>query len=296
MRILRNISLAALGMIFLLLLPAFLLTYEHRLNATDPEQVFAAYIKASYARDFSAAYRLISLRDRRLKTEQVYAQERGSFTGFSLEVARKLSEFVRFEPIEAQIEGEQAWIKLKLKFPDSHSLAELLADWNETTLNTLSRGEQKRILSTLDALGNENKLVMIDGEEEALLRKEGRNWRVFFDWASGVRVAFKAVVPSSGVLLAAPVTKETVIGRKEPFMITYRVKNRLQKDVFARVVHRVEPAGLTRHLRIFECSLLLPIRLLPGEQSDYSTTYMIDGDLPDAAKELMVTYEFQLEN
>jgi cytochrome c oxidase assembly protein Cox11 len=111
-----------------------------------------------------------------------------------------------------------------------------------------------------------------------------------------VRVNFKAVVPPSSALVAAPVIKETVIRRKEPFLIGYRVKNRTQKAIFTRVVHGVEPAGLNRHLRMFECSLLLPIKLSPGEQSNYSTTYMIDGDLPDGVKELTVTYEFQLEN
>jgi hypothetical protein len=296
MRGLRNALLAALGMIFLLLPAAYLLRYEHRLNSTAPEQVLAAYIKASYARDFPAAYRLISFRDRRLKTVHAYAQERGSFAGFTLEIARTLSDFVKFEPIHSEIDGRQARIRLKLQFPDPDNLSQLLSDWHEATLNSLSRPEQKRIISILDSLGSQNKLIMIDSEEESLLLKEGRSWRVFFDWASGVRLNFQAIVPASGVIQAAPVTKETFVRRKEPFMIAYRVKNRSQKDSFARVIHRVEPLGLTRHLRMFECSLFVPIRLSPGEQSDYSTTYMVDGDLPDVVKEISVTYEFQLEN
>jgi hypothetical protein len=295
MRGLRTTALALLGTIVLLLPPAYLLAYKHR-AATEPDQVLAAYLKASYARDFAAAYRLISVRDRRLKTERVYAQERGSFTGFTLEVARKLSEFVRFERTHSEVDTKQARIKMKLQFPDPDKLSQLLSDWHEGTLNTLSRAEQRKILSLLDALGSENKLHMIDAEEESLLLKEGRNWRVFFDWASGVRVNFQAVVPASGTILAAPVTKETIVRRKEPFMIGYRVKNRTEHDIFARVIHRIEPAGFTRHLRMFECSLFVPVRLSPGEQSNYSTTYMVDGDLPDIVKELSVTYEFQLEN
>jgi hypothetical protein len=291
-----KISVAALGMIFLLLPPAYLLMYQQRLAVSEPAEVFAAYIRASYARDFPAAYRLISARDRRLKTERVYAQERGSFRGFTLEIGRKLSDFVRFETLHSEIDGEQARVKLKVQFPDPENLSRLLFDWDEAALNTLSRAEQKNILARLEALGNHDTMVMIESEEESLLLKEGRVWRLFFDWASGVRVHFRTVVPQSAILIALPTAKETVIRRNEPFTIGYRVTNRMRKEIYARVVHRVEPVSESRHLRMFECSLLLPIRLSPGEQSDYSTTYMVDGDLPDVVKELSVTYEFQLDN
>jgi hypothetical protein len=291
---LRNIFLVSFAGLFLVLLPVFLLTVERRPARTEPVQVFADYIKAAYARDFRRAYRFISGRDRRLKKEETYVRERGAFTGFTLDVTRKLSEFVEFEPTHVRLEGDRARIKLKLRFPDADSLSGLLLDWNEEKLNGLPKTEQKRILMML--VGLKDKMTMIEGEEESMLVKEGPAWRVFLDWASAVRVNFSAAVPDIGTIEAAPVTKQTVIRPKEPFTIAYRVKNRTQRDIFARVVHRVEPKGLAQHLTMLECSLILPVRLAPGEQTEYSTTYLIDGDLPETTKELRVTYEFKLES
>jgi len=293
---LRNILLVSLAGFFLVLLPVSLLTVERRPAATEPVQVFADYIKAAYARDFRRAYRFISLQDKRLKKEQIYVRERGAFTGFTLDVTRKLSEFVEFQPAHVQLEGDRARIKLKLRFPDADSLSDLLLDWNEEKLNSLPETEQKKILAALERLRRQNKMTMIEGVEESVLVKEGSAWRVFLDWASAVRVNFRAVVPDTGIIEAAPVTKETVIRPKEPFTIAYRVKNRTQKDIFARIVHRIEPKGLTQYLTMLECSLVLPVKLSPGEESEYSTTYLIDGDLPERTKELSVTYEFKLES
>jgi hypothetical protein len=41
---------------------------------------------------------------------------------------------------------------------------------------------------------------------------------------------------------------------------------------------------------------LLPVRLLPGEEQTYNSTYAVRSDLPDGVKNLNVTYEFKVEN
>ncbi|HET8562738.1 MAG TPA: cytochrome c oxidase assembly protein, partial [Candidatus Binatia bacterium] len=253
-----NILLVSLAVLLLVLLPVSLLTVERRPAATEPVQVFADYIKAAYARDFRRAYRFISSQDKRLKKEQIYVRERGAFAGFTLDVTRKLSEFVEFEPRHVQLEGDRARVNLKLRFPDADSLSGLLLDWNEEKLNALPKTEQKRILMMLAGLSRQNKMTMIEGEEESVLVKEGPAWRVLLDWASAVRVNFSAVVPDTGIIEAAPVSKETLIRPKEPFTIAYRVKNRTRRNIFARIVHRVEPKGLAQHLAMLECSLVLP--------------------------------------
>jgi hypothetical protein len=38
----------------------------------------------------------------------------------------------------------------------------------------------------------------------------------------------------------------------------------------------------------------LPVELRPGQESEFSTTYMVRGDIPDGVKELNVTYDFQV--
>jgi hypothetical protein len=39
----------------------------------------------------------------------------------------------------------------------------------------------------------------------------------------------------------------------------------------------------------------LPVRILPGEEQTYSSTYVVRGDIPDGTKSVDVTYEFKVE-
>ncbi len=292
----RRISLALVAVLCLFLPPAYVLWAKQRAVTAEPVQIFAEYVKATYSRDFHRAYRFLSDQDRQVKPVDAYARERGSFSGFTLEVARKLSEFVEFHPIELQRESHRARIKLKLRFPDANSVSELLLDWSEDRLNSLSAAEKRQILATLQSLGRHKQMTLMEGEEEAVLVKEAKAWRVLLDWASGVRINFDSIVPDQGIIEAIPVAKDTLIQRKEPFTIAYRVSNRTKKSIFARVVHRIEPSTLARYLNMFECSLLVPVELWPGEQNEFTATYLVDGDLPEDIKSLRVTYEFKIES
>jgi cytochrome c oxidase assembly protein Cox11 len=102
------------------------------------------------------------------------------------------------------------------------------------------------------------------------------------------------VVPSSDAIEALPLIRETNIKPSELFTVTYRVKNRSAREIATRIVHRVEPKELKQHLDIVECALLLPVKMLPRQESEFSTTYMVRGDLPESAKNLNITYEFQV--
>jgi hypothetical protein len=53
---------------------------------------------------------------------------------------------------------------------------------------------------------------------------------------------------------------------------------------------------MAEYLDLVECALLLPVRLQPGEEQVYKSTYIVRGDLRDSAKTLDVTYEFTIEN
>src|SRR4051794_40233223 len=55
--------------------------------------ILERYFKATYARDYQEAYRHIAAGDQRLKDSRSYVRERGAFTGFTLEVARKLATY-----------------------------------------------------------------------------------------------------------------------------------------------------------------------------------------------------------
>jgi Cytochrome c oxidase assembly protein CtaG/Cox11 len=282
---------------FLLILPAAFLysnsSPEHS-HQTGPFNTVEAYLKNSYARDFKKAYRYISRGDRQLKAERVYVREKGSFSGFPLTVTRKLAQFIELRPLETVREQDgQMRVKVEAKYPDANSLSAILLEWDEERLNALPSSMQRDILSKLDQMDREGEIKTIVGEEEFTLMKEGTSWRVYLDWAAGVRVSYDAVVPAESID-AVPVNKSTTIRPNELFTISYRVKNRTAQAISTRITHRIEPDELSQHLDIIDCALLLPVELRPGEESEFSTTYLVRGDLPEGTKELNVTYDFQV--
>ena len=282
---------------FILILPAAFVynTSPQHSAQTAPFNTVEAYLKNAYARDFKKAYRYISLGDRQLKAERVYVREKGSFSGFPLDVTRKLSEFIELRPVKAVREQDgQMRVKLEAKYPDANSLSTILLDWDEERLNALPSSTQRDILSTLDQMNRAGEIKRIEGEEEFTLVKEGTSWRVYLDWAAGIRVSYNAVVPPTEAINAVPVNKTTTIRPSELFTIAYRVKNRTAQTISTRITHRIEPDELSQHLDIIDCALLLPVELRPGEESEFSTTYMVRGDLPEGTKELNVTYDFQV--
>jgi len=279
----------------LLATPLFFLKREPRAAAPQSVQVLARYLKASYARDYKQAYRLISAKDRQLKPETVYVRERGAFSGFTLVAARKLAESIAVETAKITADGNRARITAALKLPDADSVAPLLLDWDEEKLNALPAADQRKILAALDRLSRSGAMKMIEGEEEFALVKEDKAWRLALDWDAALRVSFAATVPPNGAIEAEPVPRETVVKPSEPFRIAYRVSNRSGKALRTRITHKVEPQELRHYLDIVECALLLPTQLGAGEQAEYSTTYLVRGDLPESARKFNITYDFKID-
>jgi hypothetical protein len=281
--------------LLLILPPIYLLKTEGRNPSGEPVHVLAKYLKLLYARDFSQAYRLISAEDQKLKSARIYVRERGPFSGFAAEAASKLAHLIHVHPVHQQLDGDRLRIKLAMQLPDANEVAPLLLNWDEERLNALPAVERRKLLAALEKHRRAGKLKMIEGEEEFILVKERNHWKVFLDWAAGVRVSFGAKVRDPASLQAHAVIKETITRPNELFTITYKVKNRSQQDLFARIVHHVEPRAAAQHLDIVECALLLPVRVLPGEEQEYASTYLVRGDLPEGTKKLNVTYEFKVE-
>ncbi len=262
----------------------------------DPTQVLSKYLKFLYARDFRHAYRFIASEDQQLKPQKDYIREHDPFSGFALQAARKLAGLIELRPVSEQPDGKASRVRVAMKLPDAKGISELLLDWDEKRLNALSVPAQNKIISTIDNLIRQRKLPMIEGEEEFVLVKEDALWKVKLNWAAGVKVKFATVLPHNGDLVAEPITKETVARSDDLFTIGFKVKNRASREVVTRIAHRVEPKEFAQYLDLVECALLLPVRLRPGEEQTYNSTYVVRGDLPDGIKGLDVTYEFKVEN
>ena len=237
----------------------------------------------------------LSAKDRQLKPEKVYVRERGTFSGFTLAAARKLAESIAVEPVKITADGDRTRIRAALKLPDADSLAPLLMDWNEEKLNALPSADQRKILAAIDRLSRSGTIKTIQGEEEFALVKEDKAWRLALDWDAALRVSFASVVPADGALEAEPIPRETVVKSSEPFRISYRVSNRSGKALRTRIIHKVEPPELREYLDIIECALLLPTSVPAGQQAEYSTTYLVRGDLPESARKFNITYEFKID-
>jgi Cytochrome c oxidase assembly protein CtaG/Cox11 len=287
--------LLIVGSLLLISAPLYLLKHQPHAALPEPVLVLSRYLKSSYARDYKQAYRLISARDRQFKPEDVYIRERGTFNGFTLAAARKLSESIVVKPVKITSNGDRTTIKAALKLPDAGSLAPLLLDWDEEKLNALPAAEQRKILAAIDGLRRRGTMKMIEGEEEYALVKEDKAWRLALDWDSGLRISFASIVPGNGTIEAEPIPPETVVKSSEPFRISYRVRNLSDKPIRTRIIHIVEPEELRQYVDIVECALLLPVTVQPGSNEEYSTTYLLDGGLPESVRRFKITYAFKIE-
>ena len=295
MRSRAQIGVVAAAAVLLLLTPAlFLLNIERRQPANE-QKVLLQYLRALYSRDFKQAYRFISAQDRELKTEEVYVREQGPFSGFTSEVAQMLARWIEAHPKGERADGDRIHVRLDLTLPDANAVSPWVLNWDEEKLNAMSRAEQKKILTALQQLKRSGNLRMIRGDEEFVLVREGSGWKVFLDWAAGVRVTFGAIIPQGVSVSAEPALRETVVHPGNLFSVDYRVANHSATDLVARIVHHVEPKTLADHLDVVECALLFPVRLPPHQEQTYTSRYLLRGDLPEGAKEIKVIYEFQVE-
>jgi hypothetical protein len=281
------LALAPLG---LFVLPAAYLV-GGRPAAEEPVAVLGRYLEAAYARDYRSAYRLVSIQDQKLKSEREYVRERGAFSGFTLELARTLARAIELTPVEVTREGERARIRVRLSLPDASRLGPLMLDWNEEKLNRLPPHRQREILAQVARLKASGELPRIEGEQSFELVREPGGWRLFHNWAAGVRVAFSVRLPEKAPFRVEAGAAEVLAVPGELFHVTFRLKNPGPGEVWGRVSHRIEPEELADYLELIDCGLLLPVRLLPGEEEEYLSTYALRAP-PDGIKSIAVAYEF----
>lgn len=286
-RLLVLIAVAALA----LTLPfAYALTARPA-GDSEPLETLVEYLKTAYARDYKRAYRLISAEDRRLKDENTFVAERGAFTGFTLEAAKVLAEAIRVTPVDVQPSGDRMTLKARLALPDANKLAPQLLGWDEERLNALPAGEQRSLVRRLREASRKNALPMIEGEETFNLVREAGQWRIHLNWTQGVEVAFRPVVPAGVPIELRLVQSEVRSQPGEPFSVALHVKNTGKDAIVARIGHRVEPYEYRDHLDLLECGFLLPVRLLPGNEEQFTSTYFLRPGLPEDLQRLEVSYE-----
>ncbi|HXV81723.1 MAG TPA: cytochrome c oxidase assembly protein [Candidatus Binatia bacterium] len=261
---------------------------------SDPLNTVKGYLKANYARDYSSAYRYISSEDQRVWNETSYASQSASFTGFALELAQKLTESMDIWVIEKQPGSQRAYYRVGYRVPTADELSPLLFEWDPDKLNALSRPRQKQLLEALEKMKRDRKMIMLEGQETFDLVLDNGSWKLFFDWASGIKVTLQANAAPSTELEARFVQRELIVKQDEPFQIDLKIKNRSQKPVLTRIVHRIEPREMEDHIDMIACGALRPLALEPGDAQEISSAYLIRHGLGKDRK-IAITYEFELE-
>lgn len=207
---------------------------------------------------------------------------------------RQLASFITATPGEKTIAGKRATVKLKFRLPDANAseVRTLAQEWDERRLTALSETERAKISERLDHLYRTQKLPMLEGEETIELVKEDSGWRVFLNWAGGVRVSFGAAVDSTSPLQVTVSPAQISVAPGERIRVTVRATNRASRDVTTRVGHRIEPKAEANFLALLQCHLFLPVTLKPGETNEFISEYLLLRDVPDQVKNFEVLYEF----
>ena len=252
--------------------------------------VLERYVKALYGRDFRAAYEQISSADRRLKDVHSYSRERGEFRDFTLEAARVVAQSVEVSLLDQRIEHDRAAVKVKASVPDALKLNSLLLDWDSERLERLAATERKTLLDTIDRQRREKRIAMVDGEETFNLIKETGGWKVFLNWAAGVKLTFQPVIPAAAPVTIQITQSEVASRPGQVFRVAMKIKNTGKQILLTRIGHLVEPQELRDYLDLVDCGFILPLRLQPGKEEEFVTTYLLRGTLPDQVRQLSVTY------
>jgi hypothetical protein len=257
----------------------------------DPEIVLHAYLRAAYARDFLEAYRYISSADRKMRDLNRYVQQRGPFAGFTLEAAKKLSESIEIKFIERKDTPNRIQAVINYKVPDPSKLSPLMLNWDPRRLNSVATEERKKILDAIDDKKRDGSLAMSEGEEKFELVRENEEWRIFLDWAAGVKIPFRIDLSKSPDLEVSLSKNEIVTQPGELFEIVLNIKNRTSQPITARIGHLVEPNNLADYLDFVQCGFLLPVTLGPTTDEQFSGTYLLRGSLPEGVRQLNLTYD-----
>lgn len=260
----------------------------------DPLPVVQAYLRATYARDYVQAYRYISSADQSVRELGRYVQHRGPYAGFTLEAAKKLSEAIEIKLVDWQETGTKLRALLSYRVPDPKSLTTLLLNWDTQRLNALTAQERKQKLDAIEELQRGGSLAMSAGQEMLELVNENGAWRVFLNWAAGIRVPLRLDLSKVADLEASLSVNEIVTQPGELFAIDLRIKNRLNEPVTVRIGHLIEPENIAEFVDFVQCGFLLPVTIGPAREERFSATYFIRGSLPEGVRQLALAYDFRL--
>jgi hypothetical protein len=292
-RLFRRLTLFALA-VGLLLLPAAIARFSTvNQSLESPMELARSYLKATQARDYQEAYRLISSADQLIANRVDYLKAQRSFTGFALELAKIVAAQTEFRLVEQETNGDRTRLTLDYKVPATDEISSLLFNWDQKRLNVLSDAERQPILDALKKMTSARNPITIEGRETFNLINEDGHWKIFLDWGSRIPVSFAAILPDNSPLEVEVLQRKLFASSDEPFQTELKIRNRGERELIARVEHRIDPKEFARHIAMIACGFLSPMTLQPGEEREVSSAYLLDPGLPKSTA-FGITLEFHL--
>ena len=270
------------------------LAAERTAEPGTPAEVVQSYVRATYARDFVEAYRLISSEDRKIRDVNRYVQQRGAFSGFILEAAKKLSEAVEIKSLQQTSAGGRVQLVVRYRVPDTKSIAPTLLNWDPYRVNSLNAPEREQLLAILTTRQRDHSLEMIEGEEQFDLVKESNGWRVFLNWAAGIKIPLRLDLSKITGLEVALSKQEVALQPGAVFQVELKIRNKTHQPVVARIGHLIEPVASANFLEFVQCGFLLPVTIPTDKEQVYSGTYMVRASLPEGVRRMSITYDFRI--
>ena len=276
-------------------LGAYLLLPPRSTESNRPLATVDGYLRATYARDFAEAYDHLSSADRQERTRQQFVDSQGSYSGFTLEVSRKLASFMKVWVIGQEYSRDRRVIKVGYRVPAPAELNDLLLNWDQNQLNALPTEKQKQVLAELDSRERAGKLLKIEGQETIELIEEAKDWKIFLDWTAGTHVLLQSKISGSKKLEVRFAATGVMAKNDELFLVNVIVKNPNPDAVIFSVSHLIEPPLATDDLQLIECGLLTPTTLESKQEKEFVMAYQLSSVTGQTHREVRLTYEFKLK-
>jgi hypothetical protein len=278
-----------------LILGAYLVMQSRDTESNRPLATVDSYLRATYARDFGQVYDYLSSADQQARSRQHFVNGEGAYSNFTLEVARQLAGFMKIWLIDRQESAGRLVIKVGYQVPAPSELNNLLLNWDQDRLNSLSKDKQKDLLAELDARHTNGKLLNIEGQETVELIREGDAWNVFLDWAAGTRVVLQSRVSNGDKLAIRFATTEVMAKNDELFLVNVKIRNPGPHAVTFTVSHLLEPREVADDLQLVECGLLTPTTLEAEQEKEFAMAYQLNTPVGQNYHEIKLTYDFKLK-
>ena len=286
--------IALLGTLAIFFGPTDLRAQATALSSRDTAfEVVKRFLRATRARDFDTSYRYISSLDRSVRDKNTYLRSEENFSGFSLDLSKRLAASMDVWVIEHELGSTKARFEVGYRAPTADEMAAQFLDWNPEKLNALSPTEQTGIVESMEKLKKTGKMITIEGRETLNLVSEKDGWKIFLDWRSRHRVLFKTKQARIPELAVRFLRNDLLVRHEEPFQIDLKITNRTSRAIAVRLNHLFEPRQAEKNIDMIACGSLAPLRLRSQETQQISSAYLLRGNIA-LNTPVEINYDFTL--